>query len=70
MEELHFNCPAYLSQRFWLLCSERKATPGSVLRSFMYEEIARSDASFIYDLKEVTGMDEWAVRQGLIPGKK
>lgn len=64
MEELHFNCPAYLSQRFWLLCAERKETPGAVLRDFMLREIATHDASFEFDLKNVTGRDSWEIREG------
>ena len=64
MEELHFNCPAYLSQRFWLLCTERKETPGAVIREFMLNEISQSDASFEFDLKSVTGYDAWAIREG------
>ena len=69
MEELHFNCPAYLAQRFWLLCAERKETPGAVLRDFMLEEIAKSDAGFEFDLKAVTGFDAWSIRQGVGPRK-
>lgn len=65
MEELNFNCPAYLAQRFWLHCSERRETPGAVLRDFMMTEIAKTDASFEFDLKEMTGFDAWSVRQGI-----
>ena len=64
MEELHFNCPAYLAQRFWLHCSEQKETPGSVLRQFMIEQIVAQDASFLYDLKEYGGFDGWSIREG------
>lgn len=64
MEELHFNCPAYLAQRFWILCAERKETPGAVLRHFMLEEISKTDAAFEFDLKAVTGFDAWSIRQG------
>jgi hypothetical protein len=64
MEELHFNCPAYLAQRFWLLCAERRETPGAVLRDFMMSEISRTDAGFEFDLKSITGFDAWAIRQG------
>lgn len=64
MEELQFNCPAYLAQRFWLLCAERNETPGAVLRSFMLDEIAKVDTGFAFDLKSVTGFDAWAIREG------
>lgn len=64
MEELHFNCPAYLAQRFWLHCAERRETPGAVLREFMLNEISKSDAAFVFDLKSVTGFDAWAIREG------
>ena len=65
MEELRFNCPSYLAQRFWLLCAERDKTPGSVLREFMVREIAAADAAFDIDLKTVTGQDAWSVTEGL-----
>ena len=65
MEELRFNCPSYLAQRFWLLCTEREKTPGSVLRDFMVREIAAADAAFDIDLKSVTGQDAWSVTEGL-----
>lgn len=64
MEELRFNCPAYLAQRFWLLCAERDRTPGSVLRDFMLREIAASDAAFDIDLRTVTGQDAWSITEG------
>ena len=64
MEELHFNCPAYLAQRFWLLCAERRETPGAVLREFMLAEISKLDAGFEFDLKRYTGFDAWSIREG------
>jgi hypothetical protein len=64
MEELKFNCPAYLAQRFWLLCAERQQTPGSVLRDFMLREISACDAAFDIDLRSVTGQDAWSISQG------
>ena len=64
MEELRFNCPAYLAQRFWLLCAEREETPGSVLREFMVREIASIDSAFDLDLKTVTGQDGWEISRG------
>lgn len=64
LEELHFNCPAYLAQRFWLLCAERNETPGAVLREFMMDEISKSDAGFEFDLRSMTGCDAWSVREG------
>ena len=64
MEELRFNCPAYLAQRFWLLCAEREETPGSVLRDFMLREIASVDSGFDLDLKSATGQDAWEISRG------
>ena len=64
MEELRFNCPAYLAQRFWLLCAEREKTPGSVLRDFMLREISTADAAFDIDLRTATGQDAWSISQG------
>jgi hypothetical protein len=64
MEELHFNCPAYLAQRFWLLCAERKETPGQILREFMMQEIQKTDSNFEFKLKSSTGFDAWAIREG------
>ena len=64
MEELKFSCPAYLAQRFWLLCAERDGTPGATLRAFMMREIAAVDAGFEFDLKAATGRDAWSVTQG------
>lgn len=65
MEELHFNCPAYLAQRFWILCNEAGETPGTVLREYMLKRIADEDPSFEYSLKAETGHDAWSVRQGV-----
>ena len=64
MEELKFNCPSYLAQRFWLHCAERQETPGSVLRDFMLREIAAADPDFDIDLKAVTGQDAWSISRG------
>lgn len=64
MEELSFNCPAYLAQKFWVLCAERGETPGSVLRDFMVREISAVDAGFDVELKSVTGQDVWAICRG------
>ena len=64
MEELKFNCPAYLAERLWLLCAERERTPGSVLREFMLREISASDAAFDIDLRTATGQDAWSISQG------
>jgi hypothetical protein len=64
MEELSFNCPAYLAQKFWVLCVERGETPGSVLRDFMVREISSVESGFDVELKNVTGQDVWAVCQG------
>ena len=64
MEQLRFNCPAYLAQRFWLLCAERRETPGAALRDFMLQEIAAFDPDFDIDLKSVTGQDAWSISRG------
>ena len=64
MEELNFNCPAYLAQKFWVLCVERGETPGSVLRDFMVREISAVDSGFDLELESVTGQDAWAIRRG------
>lgn len=64
MEELRFNCPAFLAQRFWLLCAERQQTPGAALREFMLREISAADAAFDVDLKAVTGQDAWSITRG------
>ena len=63
-EELKFKCPAFLAQRFWLLCAERDQTPGAVLREFMMDQIALADPEFEIDLKQVTGKDAWSVQKG------
>ena len=65
MDELSFKCPAYLSQRFWLLCNERGETPGAVLREFMLNRVSEADSGFEFDLKSVTGLDPWSVKEGL-----
>lgn len=64
MEELNFNCPAYLAQRFWLMCAERRETPGQMLREYMMQEILKTDSNFEFELKSNTGFDPWAIRQG------
>lgn len=67
MEEISFRCPPYLAQRFWLLCNELGETPGTLLRSFMIDEVKRSDAAFVFDLKGETGLDEASIRDGSAP---
>ena len=64
MEELSFNCPAYLAQKFWVMCVERGETPGSVLRDFMIREISSVESDFDNELEHVTGQDVWSVRRG------
>lgn len=64
MEELSFNCPAYLAQKFWVMCVERGETPGSVLRDFMVREISAVEAGFDIELKTATGQDVWAICRG------
>ncbi len=69
MEELRFRCPAYVAQKFWLLCKERNETPGGVLREFMLNEIASADAAFSLELKSITGKEVWEVYRDL-PARK
>lgn len=64
MEQLSFNCPAYLAQKFWVLCVERGETPGSVLRDFMVREISSVESGFDMELESVVGQDAWSICQG------
>lgn len=64
MEELSFNCPAYLAQKFWVMCVERGETPGSVLRDFMVREISSVDSGFDVELQTVMGQDVWSICRG------
>lgn len=64
MEELSFNCPAYLAQKFWVMCVERGETPGSVLRDFMLRELRSVDEGFEAELQTVTGQDVWSIARG------
>ena len=57
MEELVFNCPAYVAQRFWLVCAKRNETPGSALRKFMTDELVKVDAGFKEELQRRTGRE-------------
>ncbi|WP_368185241.1 hypothetical protein [Aestuariibius sp. HNIBRBA575] len=64
LKDFQFNCPDYLAQRFWLMCTENGETPGTVLREFMVREISKADPAFELDLKTETGRDAWAVIKG------
>ena len=46
MEELRFNCPKKLSQKFWRTCRDREETLGGALRNMMLREIFISDPEF------------------------
>lgn len=46
MEELRFNCPKKLSQKFWSVCRDREETLGGALRQLMLREIMISDPEF------------------------
>ena len=63
MEELKFNCPAYLAQRFWKHCVDRDDTPGAVLRAFMVNEIRKMDPNYQADLKALRASDRWVIRE-------
>lgn len=64
MQEIGFDCPKDLSQKFWIACRLRKVTPGSALRGFMVEEIASVDPGFQYDLRAATGKGATDVTEG------
>lgn len=46
MEELRFNCPKQLSQKFWRTCRDREETLGGALRQLMLREIVISDPEY------------------------
>lgn len=62
MEELKFNCPDYLAQRFWKLCVQNKDTPGAVLRAYMVREVQRIDPGYTVDLNEIRASSGWTIR--------
>ncbi len=64
MQEIGFDCPKDLAQKFWIACRLQKMTPGAALRSFMVEEIAAADPGFQYDLRAATGKDASDVAEG------
>lgn len=64
MQEIAFDCPKELSQKFWMACRAKKVSPGAALRTFMVNEIAASDPSFQYDLRTATGKDASDVASG------
>lgn len=64
MQEIGFDCPKELSQKFWMACRLRKQSPGVALRTFMVQEIAASDPAFQFDLRAATGKDATDVSSG------
>ena len=62
MEELKFNCPEYLAQRFWKHCIDEKDTPGAVLRAYMVNEVQKIDPSYQVDFAEIKASSRWVVR--------
>ena len=64
MQEIGFDCPKELAQKFWIACRTKKMSPGAALRSFMVDQIASADPSFQYDLRAVTGKDANDVASG------
>lgn len=46
MDELRFNCPKQLSQKFWMTCRDQEETLGSALRKMMMREILLCDPQF------------------------
>jgi hypothetical protein len=64
MQEIGFDCPETLAQKFWIACRLRKLTPGAALREFMVAEIAAADAGFEFDLRAATGKNAADVAEG------
>ena len=64
MQEIGFDCPKELAQKFWIACRLKKTTPGSALRAFMMGEIDATDPAFQYDLRAATGKDATEVKSG------
>lgn len=64
MQEIGFDCPKELSQKFWIACRHRKISPGVALRTFMVEAIAAEDPAFQYDLRAATGKTASDVASG------
>lgn len=64
MQEIGFDCPKDLAQKFWIACRLKNLTPGAVLRGFMVEEIAASDPGFECDLRTATGKGAADVTEG------
>lgn len=64
MQEIGFDCPKELAQKFWIACRLKKLTPGAMIRTFMVSEIAASDPSFEFDLRAATGKDASDVVSG------
>ncbi len=53
MEELRFNCPKKLSQKFWMTCRDREETLGGALRQLMLREIVISDPHFRHKVNDL-----------------
>ncbi len=62
MEELKFNCPDYLAQRFWKHCIDNNDTPGAVLRGYMLNEVLKIDPTYAPDAAEIRASDRWTTR--------
>lgn len=62
MDELKFNCPDYLAQRFWKHCVDNKDTPGAVLRAYMVSEVKKIDPEYDVDATEIRASNRWTVR--------
>ena len=46
MDELRFNCPKQLSQKFWATCRDQEETIGGALRKMMMREILLCNPHF------------------------
>lgn len=55
IEQLKFDCPKKLSQKFWAICRTREQTIGTVLRELMLREIAMFDPEFSNAVREQLG---------------
>ncbi|MEM6824658.1 MAG: hypothetical protein AAF566_06075 [Pseudomonadota bacterium] len=62
MDDLKFNCPEYLAQRFWKHCVDQSDTPGAVLRAFMVNEVQQIDPSYEVDMTAIKASKRWVVR--------
>lgn len=58
MEELRFNCPKKLSQKFWAICRDREETLGGSLRNLMIREILISDPEYRQKISDLFEEEE------------